>query len=283
MPATTELHLFAGIGGGILAGHMLGHRTVAAVEIDKHCRGVLARHFPELPIHDDIRTFDGTRWRGQVDVVCGGFPCQDVSAAGTGKGLEGSRSGLWFEMLRVVREVEPGYVFVENSPLLRSRGLGHVLHGLAELGFDAEWTTLGAAHVGAPHLRQRLWLLGAHPDRRRCEVERLEEHGDQQGQARHESDRLRPWRRRDGQVAAYPSCPGLPLSERQILLEEGWRQEGRAAPERGWWSAEPDVGRMAHGVPRRVGRLRALGNAQVPLQAATAWRVLMERLCQDKS
>ena len=164
-----ELHLFAGAGGGILGGLHLGHTPVAAVEIDKHCQKVLRQRqmdgmLPEFPIFDDVRTFDGTRFKGAVDVVAGGFPCQDISTAGKGAGLKGERSSMWFEMLRVVRECEPAYVFIENSPMLRTRGLDTVLEGLADLGFDAAWDVVSAADCGAPHLRKRMWILCRHAD-----------------------------------------------------------------------------------------------------------------------
>src|SRR5690606_36212647 len=114
---------------------------------------------PPFPIWDNVRTFDGRPWRGVVDVVAGGFPCQDVSVAGKGDGLDGERSGLWTEYKRVVREVEPKRVEVENSPMLTSRGLGRILGDLAELGFDARWGVLGANRVGAPHRRDRIWIV----------------------------------------------------------------------------------------------------------------------------
>jgi DNA (cytosine-5)-methyltransferase 1 len=160
-----ELALFAGAGGGILGGHMLGWRTVCAVEWESYPASVLCarqndRILAPFPIWDDVCTFDGRPWRGIIDVVSGGFPCQDISAAGGGGGITGSRSGLWKEMARIVGEVRPRYVFVENSPMLTSRGLGTVLGDLAALGFDAEWGVLSAADVGAPHLRERIWVLG---------------------------------------------------------------------------------------------------------------------------
>ena len=164
-----ELALFAGAGGGILGGLLLGWRTVCAVEIDPYARSVLlARQndwtLAPFPVWDDIRTFDGTAWRGAVDVVSGGFPCQDISAAGRGAGIDGERSGLWGEMARIIREVRPRFAFVENSPMLTSRGLGRVLGDLAEMGFDAEWGVLGADDCGAPHRRERIWIL-AHAER----------------------------------------------------------------------------------------------------------------------
>jgi len=170
-----ELALFAGAGGGILGGHLLGWRTVCAVEYELYpCAVLIARQndgiLPPFPIWDDVRTFDGKPWRGIVDVVSGGFPCQDISFAGKGAGIEGERSGLWVEMARIVGEVRPRYVFVENSPMLTSRGLGYVLGDLASLGYDARWGVLGADAVGAPHKRDRIWIV-AHANEMRMEGE----------------------------------------------------------------------------------------------------------------
>lgn len=168
-----ELHLFAGAGGGILGGILLGHTIVCAVEIEPYCRKVLLQRqrdgiLPKFPIWDDVRTFDGKPWRGLVDVVCGGFPCQDISAAGRGAGIDGERSGLWGEFARIIREVEPRFVFVENSPLLCSRGLGRVLGDMAAMGYDARWGVLGAGDVGLAHKRDRIWIL-AYPHKAQFE------------------------------------------------------------------------------------------------------------------
>jgi len=143
---------------------LLGHTPVGAVEIDPFARAVLqARQadgsLPDFPIYEDVRTFDGTAWRDRVDIIAGGFPCQDLSCAGKGAGIDGARSGLWWEMLRVIREARPRYVFLENVPAITGRGLDRVLGSLADLGFDAEWGVLSAADVGAPHLRKRWWCL----------------------------------------------------------------------------------------------------------------------------
>ena len=159
-----ELHLFAGAGGGILGGQLLGHTTVCAVEIESYPRKVLLQRqrdgiLPKFPIWDDVCTFDGKPWRGAVDIVCGGFPCQDISSAGKGAGITGARSGLWKEYARIIGEIRPRFVFAENSPLLRTRGLGVVLEDLAALGYDARWGVLGAGAVGAPHKRDRMWVL----------------------------------------------------------------------------------------------------------------------------
>ena len=160
-----ELALFAGAGGGILGGKLLGWRTVCAVEWDAYARDVLVARqndgcLEAFPIWDDVQTFDGKPWRGRVDVVSGGFPCQDISAAGKGAGIEGERSGMWKHMARIIGEVLPPLVFVENSPMLVGRGLGTVLADLAEMGYDAEWGIVGAHHAAAPHKRDRIWIIG---------------------------------------------------------------------------------------------------------------------------
>jgi DNA (cytosine-5)-methyltransferase 1 len=137
---------------------------VCAVEIEDYPRRVLLQRqadglLPRFPIWDDICTFDGKPWRGKIDVISGGFPCQDLSAAGKGKGLDGERSGLWREMARVICEVRPRYAFIENSPMLTIRGLDRVLCDLAKMGFDANWGVLGADLVGAKHKRDRIWIV----------------------------------------------------------------------------------------------------------------------------
>ena len=246
-----ELHLFAGAGGGILGGLLLGHVPVCAVELEEYPRAVLLQRqrdgiLPWFPVWDDVCTFDGHPWRERVDLVAGGFPCQDISSAGKGAGIDGARSGLWREFARIVREVRPRYVFVENSPLLTSRGLGTVLGNLAALGFDAEWGVLGADDAGAPHRRKRIWIL-AH----------TQGHGgDQRGLP------VRPWGPLE--AAAHPQGGG-----------EGVPHATDAGS--GWWDVEPRLGRVAHGVADRVDRLRAIGNGQVPAVAALAWHVLSER------
>jgi len=160
-----ELALFAGAGGGVLASYLLGWRTVCAVERDAYAAQVLAQRqndgiLEAFPIWSDITSFDGKSWRGIVDVISGGFPCQDISSAGKGAGIEGERSGLWSEMARIIGEVRPRYVFVENSPMLVSRGLTRVISDLAKMGYDAQWARFSASNFGAPHIRDRLWIVG---------------------------------------------------------------------------------------------------------------------------
>jgi DNA (cytosine-5)-methyltransferase 1 len=159
-----ELALFAGAGGGILGGKMLGWRTVCAVEYEQYAAEVLLHRqntgeLEAFPVWDDVRTFDGIPWRGVVDVVSGGFPCTDISSAGKGAGITGEQSGLWSEMARIIGEVRPRYAWVENSPLLVSRGLAVVIGDLAEMGYSCRWGVVGAHHAGAPHRRDRCWIL----------------------------------------------------------------------------------------------------------------------------
>ena len=135
---------------------LLGHTCVCAVEIDPYCRKILLQRqrdgiLPKFPIWDDVRTFDGRPWRGKIDCICGGFPCQDISVAGKGAGLDGERSGLWREFARIIGEIRPKYALLENSPMLVIRGLGRVLGDLAEIGYNARWLVMGADDVGAPH------------------------------------------------------------------------------------------------------------------------------------
>jgi DNA (cytosine-5)-methyltransferase 1 len=164
-----ELALFAGIGGGILAGKELGWECVCAVEIDTFCQSILLKRqqqgfLKQFPIWDDVRTFDGSQWRGKVDIISGGFPCQDISAAGTGKGIEGERSGLWMHFARIIGEVRPQYCFIENSPRLVQQGLSKVLSDLDSLGYNAAWCVIGANAASAPHKRERIWIKASLSD-----------------------------------------------------------------------------------------------------------------------
>jgi len=257
-----ELALFAGAGGGILAGKLLGWRTVCAVEWEPYPASVLVQRqndglLPPFPIWDDVQTFDGKPWRGIVDVVSGGFPCQDISVAGKGAGIDGKRSGMWAHMARIIGEVRPRFVFVENSPALITRGLGRVLSDLASLGYDCKWTVLGAADVGAPHQRDRFWLV-ANSNRMR----ELQPEGSQQNE----------WGWFGNGSKNMANTNSTQRQGRRVSF--GTRKEDAYISSSSWWSIEPNVGRVAHGVAARVDRLKAIGNGQVPAVAATAWRLL---------
>ena len=160
------LDLFSGIGGFSLGLERAGFETVAFCEIDPVCRHLLNHHWPNVPCYDDIKTLTAHRLRADgivCDAICGGFPCQDISFAGLGAGIMGSRSGLWSEYARLIRELRPQVVFIENVAALLSRGMGRVLSDLASSGYNAWWDVLGASDVGKNHLRKRLWVI-AYPN-----------------------------------------------------------------------------------------------------------------------
>jgi len=162
------LDLFSGIGGFSLGLERAGMRTVAFCEIDPHARKVLNKHWPDVPVFTDVSTLSKGDLSEQIDVLAGGFPCQDISDAGRGAGLSGSRSGLWFQYHRLIKEIQPLYAIIENVSALRRRGLEQVLRSLAEIGYDAEWHCIPASAVGAPHQRDRIWIL-AYPNSTQCE------------------------------------------------------------------------------------------------------------------
>jgi DNA (cytosine-5)-methyltransferase 1 len=242
-----ELALFAGAGGGILGGHLLGWRTVCAVEWEAYPASVLCARqndglLESFPIWDDVQTFDGKPWRGIVDVVSGGFPCQDISAAGAGAGIDGERSGMWSHMARIIGEVRPQYAFIENSPMLTIRGLERILADLAQMGFDAEWGVLGAAHIGALHLRERIWILASDNSTKR--IQRVSK------KKIHRQPTI-SWSKNVRGIEDLRNRPDIP---------------------------EPLICRKNNGIPDYVDRIKAIGNAQVPIVAATAWKLLIERL-----
>lgn len=245
-----ELALFAGAGGGLLASRLLGWRTVCAVEIDRYCRNVLLQRQRDgmlelFPIWDDIQTFDGRPWRGCVDIVTGGFPCQDISIAGKGLGIDGPKSGLWRHMARVVREVRPRYVFVENSPKITGRGLGRVLGDLAELGLNAEWGVFSAAASRAPHLRERMFIVAYASWNARCEV---------------------------SQVCAFTTgiqAQRFPPSHGGIVSGAYWKTN------------QPQFSGVDDGLAYRVGRAGAAGNGQVPAVVVRAWCELTASISKE--
>jgi DNA (cytosine-5)-methyltransferase 1 len=166
------LDLFSGIGGFSLGLERAGMRTVAFCEIDPHARKVLNKHWPNVPVFTDVSTLSKGDLSEQIDVLAGGFPCQDISTAGLGAGLSGSRSGLWFQYHRLIKEIQPRYAIIENVSALRSRGLDQVLWSLSEIGYDAEWHCIPAAAIGAPHQRDRVWIV-AYPHSAHSEGRRL--------------------------------------------------------------------------------------------------------------
>lgn len=235
------LDLFSGIGGFSLGLERAGMRTVAFCEIEPRRRADLRRLWPGIPVHDDIRTLRGSDV-GPVDVIAGGFPCQDISsAADAPAGIDGERSGLWRDFARLIGDLRPKFAIVENVADLTVRGLGRVLGDLAALGYDAEWHCIPASAVGAPHPRDRIWIVAHSP-----EVFREEK-------LRHQPCRILS---RDGFLA---------------LVEHKGRHDAITS----WWASEPRVDRVVHGVPYRVDRLGALSNAVVPQIPEIIGRAIM--------
>ena len=336
--------LFAGIGGMDLGLERAGMECRWQVEIDPYATRVLAKHWPHVRRWKNIKTFLpdtaserrrawGPRrtaarrerralssWVAQwrVDLIAGGFPCQDISYAGRGAGLAGKRSGLWFEFARVVRTLRPRFVLVENVPALLTRGLDAVLGTLASLGYDAEWTCLPAAAVGAPHIRDRVFIV--------ANAQRSERgaRGSQGCRMEHAANGLQGkwkedpgWPGVSGEEMADPNTDGRRLQGVEELHGQQWpgingthrddalrlRDDGSDAqrdrlegifsrrPEaratlgsgRDWWATEPDVGRVAYGVPARVDRLRGLGNAVVPQVAEWIGQRIIEAANQEQT
>ncbi|MDD3182452.1 MAG: DNA cytosine methyltransferase [Alphaproteobacteria bacterium] len=310
------LDLFSGIGGFSLGLEAAGMRTVAFCEIETYCQKILRRHWPDVPIHDDVRKLDGFAYRGTVELICGGYPCQPFSMAGRRRGAEDERH-LWPQMYRLIREIRPRWVVAENVAGHISLGFDEVASSLEAEGFTVWPFIIPACAVGAPHRRDRVWIVGyaKHNGSSATAIPRgasppstdnekganeasqsagASQSGDDSFMANtgrsgiHERwgaphaegempeprrmgcDGLSDGRRAETEALADTECQRLPRqgehkqSCRAAPLGQGqaaWFEHGRVGKQ---WSTEPDVGRVAHGVPHRVERLRALGNAVVP-------------------
>lgn len=241
------LDLFSGIGGFSLGLERAGMETVAFCEFDKHAQKVLKKHWPHIPIHDDVRTLDGTQYRGSVDVVCGGFPCQDLSVAGEQEGLEGERSGLYRHMLRIISECRPQFAIFENVTGLltgnKGRWFAKFLYDLAEIGHDAEWHCIPASALGAHHHRDRVWIISYPNGQRGCGWNPSREYAEN--------------------ARKSPIGQGINLGRVEM------------------WDVEPDVGRVANGVPNRSHRLKQLGNSVVPQIPEAIGRAIMKEYIND--
>ena len=226
------LDTFAGIGGFSYAAHKLvgGFETTQFVEIDPFCQKILKKHFPTVPCHDDIKTF--TAFSGQYDVITGGFPCQDISVAGRGEGItEQSRSGLFYELIRVIRLVRPKFVVMENVAAILNNGLDIVLGELSQAGYDAEWSIISASSLGAAHRRSRWWCVATIAD------------SDSKGLQRKILSKMES---------------GIWSAKHTRRLDPNWRQ----------YVSQPILPRGSNGLSNRVDRTRALGNSIVPAVAA---------------
>lgn len=254
-----ELALFAGAGGGLLAASQLGWRTKCAVEIDPYARkSLLARQrdgvLERFPIWDDVRTFNGSHWRGSIDIVSGGFPCQDISSAGRGGGITGEKSGLWKQMARIVGEVRPRFVFVENSPLLVVRGLGTVIGDLSAMGYDSRWCIVGAHHAGANHFRDRIWILA---DSYRSQRERRELSG--RAESENTNSCFSSWWKTEPNVGRVVDGLAVRMDQYSTNIVLG-------------------SSKVEAVIPNRAKRLKAIGNGQVPAAMMIAWKTLTQDL-----
>jgi len=357
------MHLFAGAGGGLLADLILGHTPVVAVEWNKYACQVLRERavegwFPDLNVWEgDVREFDPSEYTGRLDCIHAGFPCQDISTAGRQAGLgEGTRSGLYREVLRIAGAIRPRYIFLENVSAIKSKGLDQVVKDLACMGYDTRWLCIRASDVGAPHQRDRWFLLATDSDssnggtEQKSEYKRPEEFnggcsremesfvahtesgglktdrqcgeldsptiregggGDQlaatagggsqyvadtdyvndavRGQAAADANEMAGGR--SDARGSFGNCgqgcsQGSGHGACNVADTDGTQREGGCVPSgihtehtdsgvEGWWSTEPFVGRVANGVAHRVDRLKAIGNGQVPLQAAVAFTILV--------
>jgi len=302
-----ELSLFSGAGGGLLGTKLLGWRHVGYVEYEKYCQQVIAQRIKdgilsEAPIFGDVREFvqsgAAKKYKGFVDVVTAGFPCQPFSVAGKRKGKEDERN-MWPSTIQIIRDVQPRYAFLENVPgLLNSGYFQEILGSLAQAGYDAKWIVLGADDVGAPHRRKRLWIKATSqdPKRGRCVHREHEEERVQVREQREPGSGSRERVPREASNVADTSSIRLEEhghSQAEDVIKrgkevpntsserlEGWESPGRESEENSssggscWWSTEPNVGRVANGVASRVDRLKAIGNGQVPLVVAQAWEIL---------
>lgn len=255
--------LFSGIGGMDLGLERAGMECRWQVEIDPFCQKVLTKHWPKVPKYEDITKLDG-RELERVDLIAGGFPCQDISyaGAGPGAGLDGNRSGLWREMLRIVRVVRPRFVLVENVPALLTRGMGRVLGELAESGYDAEWQCLSAAAFGAPHIRERVFIVA----NSNC-LRELQPQGSFENEWRWSSD---------GSSKEMANSYSSRFQNLQGCEKFSPHDRSAAIGCSSWWDIEPAVGRVADGVPQRVDRLKGLGNAVVPQVAEWIGRRILD-------
>jgi len=274
------LDLFSGIGGFSLAAEWVWGDELEIVgfcEIEKYCQKVLQKNFTGVPIHEDITELDGNDFK-DIDLITGGFPCQDISIAGKGEGITGKRSGLWFEMHRIIREVRPRYALIENVPMLTIRGGTRVIADLAKIGYDAEWTIIGADDVGAWHRRKRIWIV-AYPEclgqSERSDIKRI----DIERKTSNKSIKCyktQPIAKNVPDTDSKRSQGLVKRSQESRGYEQPIRFRSRAR-QRSWWNAEPDVGRVANGISNRVDRLKGLGNAIVPQVAYE----IMKRIKND--
>lgn len=260
-----SLDLFSGY-GGISLGLSEYVKPIGYCEIEKYPRAILASRISEgklpfAPIFPDVRKLRGKP--GAADIITGGFPCQDISVAGAGNGLEGERSGLFFEIVRLTKEIRPSFVFLENSPAIRTKGLEQVIKAFFSLGYDCRWTCLSASSIGANHKRDRWFFLA---------------NTNSPGWQRKNPPQSKKW---DGYSESIRTGKDVAYAKLDTSRIQHWRSSRSERKkktdylDRSWWLSEPDVGRVDNGTAFRVDRIKAIGNGVVPLQVKTAFEKLM--------
>ena len=249
------LDLFAGIGGfSVSAKWAFGERakTVGFCEIDEHCCLVLKKQFPDVPIFGDVKDLNKRKINLPIDIITGGFPCQDISMAGKGVGIEGERSGLWKEMFRIIGEFRPKFAIIENVSALTHRGLSVVLNDLAKIRYDAEWQCIQANQVGAKHKRERIWVV-AYPSslRLQCEKENFKLEGERSSE--------------QGSRNGIP-IPKSGISKSRVgRMDDGISNRLYELVFHKYWEKEPmGLPRVGKHVKNREGRIKSLGNSIVP-------------------
>lgn len=247
------------------------------VEIEDYPTKILEKHWPEVHRERDIKECSGENLE-PVDLICGGFPCQDISVSGAGAGLAGERSGLWYEMHRIIGDIQPRWVVVENVAALLSRGMDVVLRDLSQIGYDCEWHVISASAVGAPHRRERVWIIananGINDAMRRDSQVDAEALAGRDGDAkRSQRDSRTGCKKSTRESACDVSNANVFGTQVQVEGEQSAKQLLELFS---WWEAEPSVGRVAHGISRRVDRLKGLGNAVVPQVVELIGRRIME-------
>ena len=275
--------LFAGIGGFDLGFERAGFQCRWQVEIDDYATQILEKHWPQVHRYRDVRECNASNLE-RVDCIIGGFPCQDISYAGRGAGLDGERSGLFFEAIRLVRELQPRAIVLENVAALLTRGLDRVLGTLAEIGYDAEWHCIPAAAVGAPHIRDRVFVIAVHPNTETVNARQSDERNAKRCGADCPQERQRLRNQFSGLGSIVADTNKFIAAEKRLQRSrEFMRSSCNQAANSGrrpdsHWAVEPAVGRVANGIPARVDRLRCLGNAIVPQVAEVVARMALDRL-----
>ena len=269
--------LFAGIGGFDLGLERAGMSCQWQVEIEDYPTKILEKHWPEVHRERDIKECSGENLE-PVNLICGGFPCQDISVAGTGAGLAGERSGLWYEMHRIISDIKPRWVLVENVAALLYRGLDVVLRDLSTIGYDCEWHVIPASAVGAPHRRERVWIIA----NSHCINDAMRRNNTPDAEAMAGRDSNARGGKRDSPEGCtegtgegscdVPNAIGI----RTQIQVEGKQPAKQMLKRFSWWETEPNVDRVAHGIPNRLDRLRGLGNAVVPQIVELIGKRIME-------